>query len=694
MAFFDAETQPTASTAPASSETSSGSTNNLSYLVPNFDPGKDDLLVYSQKVELLSSAWPESRITELTARLILGCSGSAFQKLQIHQAELINAGKPGVRRLIELLGGYWGRIPLERKYETAEKALFRCTQRNDETNDSYLARADIIWSELLTKGTTLEEIQAYVVLRGSTLSNDDKKRVVLESDSAGKGQLEMSKVSASIRLLGAGFFHEMVSGKKVQKQKTYDTTAFVAEETEPPEETEAFNVWSDEMEDDQLDSLLADGDEDAAFIMDYEAAASDVLQGDAELAAAFSAYTDARRRLSEKSRFRGFWPVQPGKGPKGKGGKKGKGYSSSKGGSRRTLQQRILNSHCRLCGQKGHWRAECPLRSSQNNGTSGSRENAPVNQTVSQQGTFTGLAVIEDDEGMGLPMEFLNLPERYEQALDASRQPQQELVFMTMSHFGDNHSGEMNEPRVRIRRMLNKINQGQRQSQGLRPSLRPERASRFKSTSILPVLEPSEMNTGTLPVSQPSERERRHMDQNIILQTDVSSVSACSQGAEGVLDTGATKTVIGSRLISDFLKHLRDDVRKTVSRSPCDVTFRFGNQGTLRSEQALVLPLGELHLRIAIVPGYTPLLISNTLIRTLRSTIHTQQPCLESPYIDGPVPLRLTTKGLYVLDLNCLACRMMESKRPTGSTYLAEEVPQTGADAGSELPSRSVSVKL
>ena len=250
------------------------------------------------------SAWPESRITELTARLILGCNGSAFQKLQIHQAELINAGKPGVRRLIELLGGYWGRIPLERKYETAEKALFRCTQRNDETNDSYLARADIIWSELLTKGTTLEEIQAYVVLRGSTLSNDDKKRVVLESDSAGKGQLEMSKVSASIRLLGSGFFHEMVSGKKVQKQKTYDTTAFLAEETEPPEETEAFNVWSDEMEDDQLDSLLAEGDEDAAFIMDYEAAASDVLQGDAELAAAFSAYTDARRRLSEKSRFR------------------------------------------------------------------------------------------------------------------------------------------------------------------------------------------------------------------------------------------------------------------------------------------------------------------------------------------------------------------------------------------------------
>ena len=254
MSFFKKEEEPrcsegrtaTAATTTTAFDVGSGSGGGLNFLVPSFDPGKDDLLVYSQKVELLSSAWPEARIAELTARLILSCQGSAFQKLQQHQAELLSSDKSGVRKLIELLGGYWGRIPLEKKYETVEKAIFRCNQRGDETNDSFLARSDIIWSELLSKGTTLAEIQAYVILRGSTLSNDDKKRVIVESDNAGKGQLEMEKVASSIRLLGAGFFSEMVTGKRVQKQKTYDISAFTAEDVEMPEETEAMHVWSEE----------------------------------------------------------------------------------------------------------------------------------------------------------------------------------------------------------------------------------------------------------------------------------------------------------------------------------------------------------------------------------------------------------------------------------------------------------------
>jgi hypothetical protein len=46
---------------------------------------------------------------------------------------------------MELLGGQWGRIPLERQYEYAEVALYQCHQRSDESNDSFLARADVMW---------------------------------------------------------------------------------------------------------------------------------------------------------------------------------------------------------------------------------------------------------------------------------------------------------------------------------------------------------------------------------------------------------------------------------------------------------------------------------------------------------------------------------------------------------------------
>ena len=57
-------------------------TTQLASLVPSFDPSKDDMRQYQQRVELVTAAWPKSKLTELTTRLILNCSGSAFAKLQ------------------------------------------------------------------------------------------------------------------------------------------------------------------------------------------------------------------------------------------------------------------------------------------------------------------------------------------------------------------------------------------------------------------------------------------------------------------------------------------------------------------------------------------------------------------------------------------------------------------------------------
>ena len=67
-----------------------GVSNQLTMLVPTFDPAKDDMVVYQQKVEMLLAAWPKGKITELVTRLILNCQGSAFQKLQLHQTKLLN----------------------------------------------------------------------------------------------------------------------------------------------------------------------------------------------------------------------------------------------------------------------------------------------------------------------------------------------------------------------------------------------------------------------------------------------------------------------------------------------------------------------------------------------------------------------------------------------------------------------------
>ena len=60
------------------------------------------------------------------------------------------------------------------------------------------------FTELLSRNTTLEEVQASVLLRQPTLSAEDKKRILLEDE----GELNYKPVVKSFRLLGSRFFNE------------------------------------------------------------------------------------------------------------------------------------------------------------------------------------------------------------------------------------------------------------------------------------------------------------------------------------------------------------------------------------------------------------------------------------------------------------------------------------------------------
>ena len=323
--------------------------NQLAILVPTFDPAKDDLLDYIKKVQLLMNMWPDDKWTELATRLILGTSGTAFQKLQLCGSTITGNSKESIKKIIEILGGQWGQIPLERKYEVAERALYKCRQGSDESNDSYLARTDVMWQELLNRKLTLEDLQSYIVLRGASLSSEDKKRVILDSEASSDERLTMARVNAAVRMLGAGFFHEVTTGKKAGKLKTYDANAFITEDLDEPQTilaAEGLEGWNEE---DMVDTFVQEGDEDAILVTDFESAVTDSVQGDEELASAYTAYTDARKRLSDKMKSRGFWPLgQKGSGKsKGFKGPKGK-FQKGHGSSRRSLQQRIMESRCRI----------------------------------------------------------------------------------------------------------------------------------------------------------------------------------------------------------------------------------------------------------------------------------------------------------------------------------------------------------
>jgi len=586
----------------------------LTSLVPAFDPAKDDLEQYVQKVEMLCDIWPEEKLNELATRLILNAAGAAFQKLQLQKSEILTNSKQGIQNLVTALGGHWGKVSLEKKYEVVEKALFRCTQKADETNDSFLARADIYWTELLSKKMDLGELRSYIVLRGSLLSHEDKKRVILESDVSGKGQLTMEKVSQSVRMLGSGFFQEMVGAKKT-KGRIYDAANLTLEEPDETSwETPAFAA-EDMTEEDMIEALIQDGDEDACFVSEYESAMADTVQEDSELATAYSAYTDARRRLSERFKNRGFWPTNPSKG-KGKTFK-GKGNGQFKG-ARKSLQQRMMETSCRLCGKKGHWKAECPERSRSSGGSS-SQSSAPTMTAVP-------IASASSPADEFLPLEFLQLPEITETALD---EPSMHTVFASTVFLrgkryklnGDNgDNGNANKGLCRVSHLS-----------GNTPAPRSELQNQLKPC-IHAVRAP-------FPVSELANAEL--------------ALFAASETL-GILDTGATKSVIGSDHIPDLLKGLNPDIRKRVFRCKCAVTFRFGNQGTLDSHDALVVPIGKLGLKIAIVRGQTPLLLSNTLLRTLKAQIDVSNQLLQSPMLAQPVPLKLNPRGLFLLDVNLL----------------------------------------
>ena len=630
--------------------------NHLAALVPSFDPAKDDLVAYTQKVQLLVGMWPDQKWTELSTRLILNCSGSVFLKLQLVQQELVKNEKKSIQRLIEVLGGHWGQINLEKQYEYAERALYRCNQKSDETADSFLARADIMWTELISRNVSLKDLQPYVTLRGSILSADDKKRVLLDADTGGSGKLTIEKVSSAIRLLGATFFQDVTGNKRV-KGKIYDQAILMADGSDDDEghPTLTTDTAEDQLsEGDVVETFLSEGDEDAVLISDFEAAATEWMQSNEELAASLNAYTDARRRLGEKARHRGFWPVQS------KGSSKGGKFSSSKGvkgkfqnkGSRKTLQQRILESRCRICNRVGHWKAECPqnpMRQGHQDGGAPNRASGSMAPTAFVQAAVHHTEVVDQ-----LPLEFLDLPSQ-EGIMD---EPRLEFVLCNQSFVRD--------PFGKLRETLQLRHNGN-------PVLAMQRhcvSPRIDATPQCLVDTPSQ--TPSIPLSE---------------------TCFATHGSFGVLDLGATKTVIGSNLVKDLITNLHKSIRDRLTRCPCKIAFRFGNHGILESEQALVVPISGYNLKIAIVPGSTPFLLSNTLLRTLGAVIDTQEKTLYLKSCQRNVPLQLTPKGLFLIDLNDLAVsagspqpeaaethHVYEGKTPPSSTDVSHRVSNPDHD--------------
>ena len=615
-------------------------------LIPTFKPGSTDISDYARRLQFLAGIWPKEHLHLLAPRAALQCEGSALQKLIRLDAERLKTqDDKGVRLIVQTLGGVWGKTLLEDRYEKFEKALFGTSQRQDESNESYLARHEILFEDLLGQNVTITDVRSYILLRNSALSAEDKKKVIVDA----KGDLKYETVTSAIRLLGSKFFGE-VQGQPKSTKKQYDVNYTLENDEEPSAmDDQIFISEGMELPDQLVEQFASEGDEDALVVHQFEESLIDFLQGDEEMSTLLTAYADARRRLAEKSKGRGFWPIK-GSGFKGKGKSKHQKF-------RKPLSQRIAESECRLCGRRGHWKRECPFK------TAG----APVINNGKTQSA--NALVMDEDDGNDLLIDAETFPANHgeTESQDPHFVGRCQVSHRVDDRFGNSyhysHDCCMLESAVlksvvnQVKYQANKLYEDiptipQQNHQKTHEQWSQERIKyhfnklhrrrRMHHETPLSEREPSSIDSHQPGCVVPGEKTI----------TSIPHIAMfASHNAVGIVDSGASQTIMGSHQEAEFLSSLPAEVRARSYESPTQMSFRFGNNSTVTCNRALVIPIGPVWIKIAIVETRTPFLISNNVLRQLGAVIDTEDHSIYFKRLQCTVPLSLTDRKLFTLNI-------------------------------------------
>ena len=619
-----------------SSTATSAPTGSLSHLpwamVPTFRPGETDINDYSKRLEFIARLWPQEHLHLLGPRAAMQCEGSAFKRLMRTDPDKLRANSlEGIKLIVSTLGGVWGRAKHEEKFEKFERAIFSTTQRSDEANESYLARHDNQFEELLSMKVTLEEMRSYILLRNSGLSQEDKKKLIYDSG----GTLDYNKVVDAIKLLGSRFFQEVQGGQKnSQKVKTYDTNMVQEDEPMTGFGNDEEPTFFGEVTEEALDVLGDEGDQDVLVVQQFEDSLIETIQSDPDIATCYNTYLEARRRLTDKAKNRGFWPG--GNSGKGKGGGKFSKGGKNKGSwrFRKPLAQRILESECKRCFQKGHWKAECPLRFA---GAAGGPSNSspPNKETTAFAGVAEALSTeIENDMIMCEVVE----QNHAEDATLLNFIPT-EVVEQTICFLGNENNTNHTPNHPQRRRDLSK--------------------------KILPSMQRLIPSLRTRLRAIPSPQPEKTVD-----------VCFASQGPCGIVDLGASQSVIGQRQVQELLDNLPTALQSKVQKIACNTVFRFGNSSTVSCDHALLFPLSRWFVKVCVVRTNTPFLLSNNVFRTLQAVIDTAGDTVVFRRLGFEMPLTLSGRKLYLIDF-CELLRKAHEKTSREQSSFDSEVQVT-----------------
>ena len=348
-------------------------------LLPSFDPAVNEPREYVEKVKFLRAVCPAKDRAMLGPRLAMLMKGTAWGQVKALDPAKLADPSSGVDLLLQAISK-WDDTEELQAYDRFEKAIYRVSQKTDETSMSYINRLEVAFQEM--GHVSIEDVKAFIILRQSVLTAEDKKKILVMT----QGEMSEKKVSQAMRQLST----KVLTGSADVRKKHYPAN-FVEDDDDEVHHTVPVEeeVWDEES---AMQYLLDTGDEDAAMVAEFEDQVIETCQSSPDLANCFSAYSDARGRIRDKLKSRGFWPPKS----KGKGKfpvRKGIGKSGF-GKKRQYLAERIASSHCRLCGAKGHWRQECPMKDTQ--GQRGTGEVNMVQQDQEEDGALNYPEIVEE----------------------------------------------------------------------------------------------------------------------------------------------------------------------------------------------------------------------------------------------------------------------------------------------------------
>ena len=125
---------------------------------------------------------------------------------------------------------------------------------------------------------------------------------------------------------------------------------------------------------------------------------------------------------------------------------------------------------------------------------------------------------------------------------------------------------------------------------------------------------------------------------------------------QAILDTGASRCIIGTKPLSLLLQRLPPDVRSHVHQQDSKIKFRFGNGQTLTSLYRVLLPRHgsaqeKVWLGVDVVDGMTPFLFSKRAFKQLGGILDTTRDMCTLLRLQKTIPLSTNATGLYLIDM-------------------------------------------